>query len=510
MQLSTQQLAVEAWVKNPNPTKNNLIIPARAGSGKTFLVTHCAQFMKGDVLMMAFGTKASYQLKDKLSRMGVPNAIAGTFHSIGKGMLYKAKGWHNVPKDGKVFWITEKYCQREDLQYVRNFITKLVSFAKQNAFGVKGQISIDDTQAWMDIISHQDIATDFEADLGEVIEIAKQVLRDSNLDIRKIDFDDMQYLPLIYDVECRQYDWVIVDEAQDTNVCRKLLAAKLVKPNGRTIFIGDEGQAIMGFTGAENDSMNLIRERFDCEELPLSICYRCGKNIIKAAQEFFPDIMAYEENCEGSVTSMKYQEFVDNATNIQLGRKVGILCRNNAPNVALAFALIRQGIGVRIEGRQVGQELINLVKKWKKIKNLTDFTVKLHEFFTKEFDKASYAKLQHLEDKLDTMIILIERVQSLGKDDLYSLEKLISEMFTDTKDGEMPDIVTLSSIHRAKGLEWETVYWLGDAQFSPSKYAILDWMKQQEKHLQYVATTRAMQSLIHLVDCPSRRSKDEQ
>jgi superfamily I DNA/RNA helicase len=509
MQLSQQQLDVESWVRNPNPNKRNLIIPARAGSGKTFLVTHCAQFMKGDVIMLAFGAKAAWQLKEKLSRMGVPNAISGTFHATGKGMLYKAKGWHNVPKNGKVYWITEKYCQRQDLQYTRNFITKLVGFAKQNAFGVKGQTSIDDTQAWMEIITHHDIDTDFDADLGEVIEIAKQVLRDSNLDFRSIDFDDMQYLPLIYDIKGQQYDWVVVDEAQDTNVCRKLLAAKLVKPDGRCIFIGDEGQAIMGFTGAENDSMNLIRERFECEELPLSICYRCGKNIIKTAQEFFPDIMAYEGNCEGSVTSMKYQEFVDQAMNIKLDRNVGILCRNNAPNVALAFALIRQGIGCRIEGKDIGKDLIKLVNKWKKVKTLSDFIIKLNEFFNKEFEKASYAKMQQLEDKLDTMIILIERVQSLGKDDLYSLEKLIADMFTDSKDGNLPNIVTFSSIHKAKGLEWKTVYWLGDAQFSPSKYAVLPWMQQQEKHLRYVAATRAMESLIHLTDAPSRRNREE-
>lgn len=508
MQLSEQQVNIIQWVKSLDPVKRHLLVKARAGSGKTFICVTAAQYMMGSVLMMAFNKKAANQLKDKLSNLGLPNANADTIHAVGKRMLYKAMGWHKVDAS-KVFWITEKYCQTKELQQARNFIAKLVGFAKQNAFGVDGQTSIDDTEAWMEIITHHDISLDADCDFYEVIEIAKEVLRDSNRDLKVIDFDDMQYLPLIYNVACDQYDWVILDEAQDTNVCRKLIAAKLLKPTGRLIAVGDEGQAIYGFTGAENDSMNLIKEMFDCEELPLSVCYRCGKNIITAAQEYFPDIQAFELNGEGSITSRKYQEFIDMACDIKLDREVGILCRNNAPNVALAFALIRQGIGCRIEGKDIGNDLIKLVKKWKRVSNLNEFTVKLHEFFTKEFDKASYAKMQLLEDKLDTMIILIERVQSLGKDDLYSLEKLIRDMFTDSADGNVPDIVTFSSIHKAKGLEWDTVYWLGNSQFSPSRYAKFDWMLEQEKNLCYVACTRARKELIHLTDCPTRRNKED-
>jgi superfamily I DNA/RNA helicase len=503
---SKQQQDIYDWVKNGS---GNLIIKARAGSGKTTTAVNAIQFMKGTVLAMAFNTKASYQLTERLKTMACPNATASTVHSAGKGLLYKAFGWHKVNAD-KVYYLTDKYCQSEELRITRNFIKQLVSFAKQNAFGVKGQTDIDDTKAWMDIVQHHDIDMNFEADLYTVIEIAKDVLRDSNAITKEIDFDDMQYLPLVYGIIGTQYDWVIIDEAQDTNVCRKLLIKTLLKPNGRLIVIGDEGQAIYGFTGAENDSMNLIKDMFNCSELPLSICYRCGKNIITEAQKFFSDIMAFENAPEGSITSMKYQAFVDGAINMNLSRKDGIVCRNNAPNVALAFALIRQGIGCRIEGKDIGNDLKKLVRKWKRVANLDEFTNKLLDFFNKEFNKATYAKLQLLEDKMDTMIILIERCQSLGQNDLGSLENLITSMFTDTKDGNVPDIVTFSSIHKAKGLEWERVFWVGDAQFSPSKYAIRDWQLEQEKNLQYVACTRAMSELIHVVDCPARRGANNE
>jgi DNA helicase-2/ATP-dependent DNA helicase PcrA len=504
---SKQQQDIYEWVKTGN---GNLIIKARAGSGKTTTAVNAIQFMKGTVLAMAFNTKASYQLQEKLKTMACPNATASTVHSAGKGMLYKALGWHKV-NASKVYFMTEKYCQSEELRVTRNFITKLVGFAKQSAFGVKGQISIEDTQAWVDIIAHHDIDMNFDADLHTVIEIAKDVLNDSNRDVKSIDFDDMQYLPLVYDVDPQtKYDWVIIDEAQDTNVCRKLLLKKLLKNSGRLIAIGDEGQAIYGFTGAENDSMNLIKDMFNCSELPLSICYRCGTSIITEAQKYFPDIMAYENAPTGSITSQKYQEFVDSAITMKFSRNDGIICRNNAPNVALAFALIRQGIGCRIEGKDIGNDLKKLVNKWKRVSNLEEFTNKLLDFFNKEFNKANYAKLQLLEDKMDTMIILIERCQSLGQNDLKSLEDLITSMFTDTKDGNVPDIVTFSSIHKAKGLEWNRVFWVGDAQFSPSKYAVQAWQVEQENNLRYVACTRAMNELIHLTDCPARRGANEE
>lgn len=510
MQDTPQQIAVYNWVENPNPVKRNLTIKAGAGSGKSTTAVKAMKRAKGKIKMMAFGSKAAKELEHKLSSMGLSNIDASTFHQAGKRMLYKAFGYHTV-NNSKVFYITEKFCQSEELTYARNFISKLVGYAKQNAFGVKGETSIDNTQAWMDVISHHDMVLEADVDFLTVIEIAKLVLLESNKDLKCIDFDDMQYLPLIYDVDCEKYDWVVIDEAQDTNSCRKLIAVKIIKPDtGRLIAIGDDFQAIMGFAGAENNSLDLIAERFDCESLPLSVSFRCAKNIIKEAQKYCPDAEAFEGNIDGVVSSMAYQEFIDNALNIKLDKSVGILCRNNAPNVALAFALIRQGIGCRIEGREIGNDLKTLVRKWKRVKNLDEFTIKLTDFFTKEFEKkANYTKLQLLEDKLDTMIILIERVQTLGKNDLKSLEDLITSMFTNSDDKYVPNVVTLSSIHKAKGLEWDTTYILGIDQFSPSKYSTQEWQLEQEKNLSYVAVTRAKNELVYLNDCPTRRNKED-
>lgn len=504
MEFSKYQQDIFNWVQFG---KGNCIVNAVAGSGKSTTALQSMPYMVGDILSLAFNKKIATYLEGKISRMGLPNARAATFHSEGLKNLTKSKGKVNV-SNSKVYFIVERYCNTPELNAARPFIQKLVGFAKEYAFGVKGQRSIDDTQAWMEIIQTQDISLDADCDFSEVIEIAKDVLKESNRDFRNIDFADMVYLPLVYDISCIQYDWVIVDEVQDTNVSRKLFIAKILKVGGRLLMIGDPQQSIYMFCGAENNSMELLKEMFNCLELPLSVCYRCGKNIITEAQKYQPHIEAFEGNVDGIVENMKYDDFLNSVEKIGLSALDGIICRNNAPNVALAFALIRRGIGCRIEGRDIGQNLITLCNKWKKVKDLNEFTEKLVVFFAKEFDKATRAKLGMLEDKLDTMIVLIERCQSLGRNDVESLKTLIDQMFTDNGDVKNANVVTLSSIHKAKGLEFKNCYILGNSQFIPSKYAITEAAREQETNLLYISVTRAIDKLVMISDVPGRGNKN--
>jgi superfamily I DNA/RNA helicase len=278
----------------------------------------------------------------------------------------------------------------------------------------------------------------------------------------------------------------------------------------RCLFIGDDRQAIYGFTGAENDSMNIIKETFNAKELSLPVCYRCAKSIIEKAQEIVSDIQYREDAPVGTIREEKYDTFLNNASEYALTKNDGIICRNNAPLVALAFGLIRKGIGCRIEGKDIGRNLITLCNKWK-VKDLNTFTNRLIDFTNKEMSKPmNRVKLQLLEDKLDTMIILIERCQSLGKHDVDSLKNLIDSMFSDSDDPKVPNVVVLSSIHKAKGLEWKRCFVLGNAQFIPSKYATQAWQQVQEENLKYISITRAMEELVYIIDVPTRRNNPEE
>ena len=500
---STYQENIYKWVSEGT---GNAIVNAKAGSGKTTTAINAVDRMSGDVLMLAFNKKIATELQNRLVTMGYPSASAATFHSESLKSLAKAKGKMSV-NNSKVYNFVEYFTQEGELMKCRKAIMDMVRFAKEYGFGVSGCNTVDDINAWVNIIQHNDIDIDADVSLETIIDVCQKVLDLNNRDVKSIDFSDMLYFPLLFDVDMIQYDWIIVDEAQDTNVCRKLLLKKMLKPGGRLIAIGDPNQAIYGFTGAENNSMELIKTMFDAVELPLSVCYRCGKKIIESAKEYVADIEAFENNNDGEISSIKYDEFVKSTPSLNLNKNDGIICRNNSPLVALAFALIREGIGCRIEGKDIGQNLITLTRKWK-VKDLATFTLRLQKHFERESEKASKAKLALLEDKFDTMMILIERCQTLGKHDVASLQKLISDMFSDNDDYKKPNVVTLSSIHKSKGLEFDNCYILGMSQFQPSKYAVLDWMKEQEKNLSYVAITRAKQKLIHITDCPTRGNRE--
>lgn len=502
---SSYQQTIFEWAKNGS---GNAIVQARAGSGKTFTALHTMQYLRGHVISMVFNKKNADELKEKITQMGLINAKAATFHSEGFLNYKNARGFVKV-NNSKVFFLSEKYLTKSYQLPARSFVVKAVSLAKQNGIGIKEICPISDHKAWTDIIAHHDISLDADMSWEEAIDICQEVLKDSNRDFRNIDFDDMIYLPILNEQEFIKYDTVIIDEAQDTNVVRKLMAARMIADGGRFLAIGDDAQAIYGFTGADNDSMEIIKNTFNCAEFSLPICYRCGTNIIKEAQNFKEDIIAKEGAKEGTVSSVKYSEFTTETERYKLNREDGIVCRNNAPLVALAFNLIRQGIGCRIEGRDIGKSLITLTNKWK-CNNLSLFSEKLFKYFSQEFDKSqNRAKLQLLEDKMETMIILIERCNNLGMTDVKSLRTLIEGMFSDKGDKDTPNVVTLSSIHKSKGLEFDRCFILGDSQFSPSKYAILEWQIEQEKNLQYVARTRAKEELIYINECPSRRNQQE-
>jgi superfamily I DNA/RNA helicase len=69
-------------------------------------------------------------------------------------------------------------------------------------------------------------------------------------------------------------------------------------------------------------------------------------------------------------------------------------------------------------------------------------------------------------------------------------------MFGNTKDGEVPQVLTLATIHKSKGREFQRTYLLDMAKYCPSPYAKKDWQMIQETNLEYVAITRAMHELI--------------
>ena len=99
-----------------------------------------------------------------------------------------------------------------------------------------------------------------------------------------------------------------------------------------------------------------------------------------------------------------------------------------------------------------------------------------------------------LEDQIESIKVIIDQCRTENKNTIADVTNYIDNLF---KDG-IENILVLSTIHKSKGREWQTVFWLDRANLCPSKWARQAWQKQQEKNLMYVAATRAMENLIEI------------
>jgi superfamily I DNA/RNA helicase len=180
-----------------------------------------------------------------------------------------------------------------------------------------------------------------------------------------------------------------------------------------------------------------------------------------------------------------------------------ILCRNTKPLVEQAYMMLRHGMGCRIEGRDIGEGLVKLVTRWKRIDDLHQLIDRLSEYGAVEVQKwlakGKETKAQAVQDQVETAKILADRLIEDQKTKVSDLVSFIRSLFGDSRVGEVPRVVTLSTIHKSKGREWPTVYLLDRAGTLPSKWARKDWQLNQEKNLEYVAITRAQREVVDLV-----------
>lgn len=515
--LSDQQIDVVRWVLEG---KGSLELLARAGCGKTFTLMRVVQAIAacglGDVALMAYNKKIADELKAKLTELGLDwkQAMAGTVHSFGFGAWRKVSPHVNVDNDK--MWNLVKELQNfyfsdgEDEQgrFISDneaSLVRLCGLAKQRALGYTG--SIDDTSVWLDMWDHFGLEDDVTEDVDPlaIIKIAIRLYKRSlSLCREVIDYDDMILAPLYFKAKFWPKKWVLVDESQDTNPARRALAlAMLDKNGGRMILVGDPAQAIYGFTGADSNSMTQLREAVQGITLPLNVTRRCPKLVVEQAKRLVPDFVAHEDAPQGVVRAIEY----DSLEAEQLNKNDAILCRNTAPLVTTAYTLIAKGIACRVEGREIGTGLIKLARRWK-LKTLDQLLTRLEDFQTKQtakfIAKGQEEKLDRLVDQLDCLRVVINRCLLQKKNMIDDLVTDIETMFGNTPDGEQPKVLTLSTVHKSKGREWQRVYLLGRSKYMPSPYAKKEWQMEQERNLEYVAITRAMSELID-VPAPSEQ-----
>ncbi len=509
-----------AHIFNPSPQQQDffnwvdtgtgsLVLEAVAGAGKSTTLVKALQRMRGSVSLVVFNKNAVKDLKakfeDNSAEMTNTNVRITTMHGAGYSAWARhtsQSGLEVAVDELKVFRILDKAAQsKPEIGAVIPLVLKLVSFAKQLLIGVDIMDGVEGK--FFDVIERFSLDADLpeDIDLNRVIRLAVWTMGQSHQQCRTvIDYDDMIYAPVAHKLRMFQNDWVLIDEAQDTNPARRALARMMLKPNGRLVAVGDSKQAIYGFTGADSNALDLIAEQFRCARLPLTVIYRCPKAVVAYAHQWVSHIQAHETAPEGEVRPAHTEKDVPWYNVEVLSAKDAILCRYTRPLVGTAFALLRKGHACRIEGRDIGKQLVQLIRRWKS-RNFDQLTEKMDAWVEKEKVKAEEtrkpARLEAAQDRVETVKVFIERCRAENQHGIGDLIRQVEALFGD----DVKNVTVLSTIHKAKGREWPRVFWI---QTPPSGRKMKEWEIETEICCNYVAATRAQEALI-LVPMESRK-----
>lgn len=476
---SPRQLAIHEFVKNGT---GNLFVEAYAGTGKS---TTCAFVINqipraNQVVYFAFNKVIADEFRSKYG------LNASTMHSFGFQCLQQALGKLDVQGNKKTKLAQNYFPVHKAL---RRFVTRVASLA------VNTMTDYRNTEALLDMIDHygldlDETITEAKDDHGQpiplenILKVVAAIIIDSLAMIetdKVVDYDEMLQYPVVAGLIPAKFDFIFIDEAQDTNALQIEFVAKAVKSTGRLVFVGDRHQAIYSFRGAMTDAVDNIVSRFNCQTLPLDISYRCPQSAIRLlANPIVPQIKAAQTNPEGEI------RYIDSNTAVKEWKELDealVMCRTNAPLVKQALSLIKIGKKARVAGKNIAEGLIELIERVD-AKDVDDLINKLEVY--------RYNECKRLidQDKEDAAEIILDRVECImavcdGETVVSSVITRLETIFTDNRSG-----ILFSSVHRAKGMENRDCYIIEPTQL-PFK-ASRPWQMEQEKHLAYVAFTRTL------------------
>jgi superfamily I DNA/RNA helicase len=502
----------------------NAVVSAVAGSGKTTTLINALNLIPSElnVLFLAFNKSIAKELAERVPKNS-SNIEVRTLHAYGYFSLTKS---HKCEIDNykykKLLNDIILYSESTDLKFLKEYKFKpsQIKMVDNFLFEESEKDLILDKVAYFSRVQklcdlgRLDLIDLKNQDKG--IEQLLQLCEKHNVEIingecyrawilinlgasytEKADFTDMVFLPNHLDLQTQKYDIVFIDECQDLNACQRELMKKAIKPNtGRFIAVGDPAQAIYGFAGADSDSFQKLIDIPNTITLPLSVCYRCGSDIIEYAKRLMPQIEPSPNATKGLIDhDFSYKNIVKGDM---------VICRNTMPLVSLCMKYLKQGKKAYVMGTDISASLISMVESCRR--KTEEFSCE--NIFARIYQEKnklvkniiSKQKCTEQEAKENSLVVTymdkISTLETLSNgcvtgDELIGKLKMI---FSDDSDG-----ICLSTIHKSKGLEADRVFIIHE-DLMPSKHAKKDWEKAQERNLMYVAYTRAKSVLGFVTD----------
>ena len=360
-------------------TGGPMLVFAGAGSGKTRVLTHKIAYLIQEegmlppsILAVTFTNKAAQEMKSRvhdLVDVDISGITIGTFHSIGAMILRREVhhlGWNSNftiydQTDAKALIKTVIKDLNLDLKMYDPKSTLIkISSAKNNMQNPDAMLSI--------------AANINEQKISQIYSSYNNTLKDNNA----LDFDDLLVKPIdiftknpdILQKYQEKYNYILVDEYQDTNKPQFKFINLLSKINNNVFVVGDDDQSIYGWRGADiSNILNFKNAYKDAKIVKLEENYRSTQNILDAAWSIVSrnqnraDKKLWTKNKDGNKIKIisAYNErdeafrIIKDISNTKSRKSIPfnkflILYRTNAQSRAIEDVLIKNGILYNIVG----------------------------------------------------------------------------------------------------------------------------------------------------------------
>lgn len=280
-------------------TEGPALIIAGAGSGKTRVLTYrIAHLLKqgarpSTILALTFTNKAAREMKERIASVVGENTARylwmGTFHSVFARILRAEHETIGFPSNFTIFDSADsksliktiiKSFQLDDKMYKPGSVASRISMAKNNlitpdAYAQNSEIRLADKAMRMPAVS----------------EIYKEYVKRCRLS-GAMDFDDLllktnllfRDYPEILEKYRQRFDYVLVDEYQDTNFAQYLIVKKLAANHQNICVVGDDAQSIYSFRGARIENILSFQSDYPGHKIfKLEQNYRSTQTIVNAA-----------------------------------------------------------------------------------------------------------------------------------------------------------------------------------------------------------------------------------
>jgi DNA helicase-2/ATP-dependent DNA helicase PcrA len=492
-------------------------IIASAGSGKTKTISHriaygvaTGVYAPDKVLALSYTARSAAELRARINALGIPAVQVRTIHAAALAQLryfWPQLTGVNAPRViGSKKELLLESLKSLKIESSQSILRELASEIEWWKYSLLSPEEYAESNRQLESINHS-VATEVVREYEKLKSAQKLIDWE---DVLLLTLGMVQSEPRVSEHVRSQYRFFTIDEFQDVSPLQFALLEQWLGDRSDLCVVGDPRQTIYSFAGASQGYLTGFESRFESTvSVELSNNYRSGVEVVKLANRVMGDFSPM--SAISGIGSVSFKEFPNEAKeassiatmiaeDIENGiaeSEIAVLFRVNSQAEPISQQLSELHIRHQLKTQEkffqqpVISQAVQLIRASRFIEQkpasevVADVLRSLGWTLSPSGELSNWESLQALYEALTEQELTISETIEL-------IDSLQLQQFEPVRQ-----LVTLSTIHAAKGLEWKKVYFIGVSEgLVPFKMATTEEQINEERRLCYVATTRAKQQLI--------------